>query len=243
MRGHPFAMEAKVDGERMLCHKDGDKVGEPAARERDPACLPRGEATAEREGPFKDYHHGGGDCSCCPSMQVMWLTRSATDYSERYGPVLTPAVLEAVGGSSGVTACILDGEVVAWDPELQVRQQPGRHCNSHGGGSVPMTPQVRPCVYSGRRPSSSLVGSCCVLVCGSVSDRVRAHHQIYLPFKENRSVAAEEGAAAAASSSSSGCSKGAGRCLIYSVFDIGREGGIEAQDRWGGQQQEAGRRS
>jgi ATP-dependent DNA ligase len=28
MKQHPFAIETKMDGERMLCHKIGSKVGE-----------------------------------------------------------------------------------------------------------------------------------------------------------------------------------------------------------------------
>lgn len=67
MRGHPFAVEMKIDGERMLCHKDGN--------------------------------------------QVQWFTRSATDYTEKYGPILTPRILRHVK----VDKCILDGEVVGWD--------------------------------------------------------------------------------------------------------------------------------
>lgn len=44
------------------------------------------------------------------------MTRSATDYTSKYGPVLTPAVLDGVKA----TSCILDGEVVGFDPEYEV---------------------------------------------------------------------------------------------------------------------------
>jgi DNA ligase 4 len=67
MRGHPFAVEPKIDGERMLCHKEGDKVS--------------------------------------------WYTRSASNYTLKYGPHLTPWVLRCVKAAN----CILDGEVVGWD--------------------------------------------------------------------------------------------------------------------------------
>jgi len=69
MRGHPFAVEAKIDGERMLCHKEGARVS--------------------------------------------WYSRSATNYTDKYGPHLTPWVLRCVTAHN----CILDGEVVGWDWE------------------------------------------------------------------------------------------------------------------------------
>lgn len=71
MHGHPFAVEMKIDGERMLCHKDGG--------------------------------------------QVEWFSRSATDYTDKYGPMLTPHVIRCVE----VEQCILDGEVVGWDYEQE----------------------------------------------------------------------------------------------------------------------------
>eukprot|EP00904_Undaria_pinnatifida_P001070 jgi/Undpi1/10964/HiC_scaffold_30.g13265.m1 len=67
MRGRPFCMDIKIDGERMLCHREGDKV--------------------------------------------MWFTRNAKDYTDKYGPVLTPLILAGVSAHK----CILDGEVVTWD--------------------------------------------------------------------------------------------------------------------------------
>lgn len=39
----------------------------------------------------------------------MWFTRNAKDYTERYGPVLTPHILAGVSAHK----CILDGEVSA----------------------------------------------------------------------------------------------------------------------------------
>lgn len=32
MKGHAFAIESKIDGERMLCHKAGDEVREKTRR-------------------------------------------------------------------------------------------------------------------------------------------------------------------------------------------------------------------
>ncbi|CAM9390379.1 unnamed protein product [Phaeothamnion confervicola] len=69
MGGRPFIADMKIDGERMLCHKDG--------------------------------------------YAVKWLTRRTTDYSEQYGPALTPWVLKNVKAER----CILDGEVAAWDDD------------------------------------------------------------------------------------------------------------------------------
>ncbi|CAN0486648.1 unnamed protein product, partial [Scytosiphon promiscuus] len=37
----------------------------------------------------------------------MWFTRNAKDYTDRYGPVLTPHILAGVSAHK----CILDGEV------------------------------------------------------------------------------------------------------------------------------------
>lgn len=52
MRSHPFALEMKIDGERMLCHKDGGKVE--------------------------------------------FYSRSATPYTSRYGPLLSPWIIRNV---------------------------------------------------------------------------------------------------------------------------------------------------
>jgi len=43
--------------------------------------------------------------------RITWFTRSATNYTGKYGPILTPRVLRHVK----VDTCILDGEVVGWD--------------------------------------------------------------------------------------------------------------------------------
>ncbi|KAG5190647.1 ATP dependent DNA ligase domain-containing protein [Tribonema minus] len=70
-KGAPFLMEVKLDGERMLAHKDGDAV--------------------------------------------RFYTRRGTDYTDKYGPVMTPFIL------SQVTAhrCILDGEMMSWDADMK----------------------------------------------------------------------------------------------------------------------------
>eukprot|EP00752_Nemacystus_decipiens_P016381 g14643.t1 len=67
MHQRPFCMDIKLDGERMLCHREGTKV--------------------------------------------MWFTRKAKDYTEKYGAVLTPQILAGVSAHK----CVLDGEVVTWD--------------------------------------------------------------------------------------------------------------------------------
>lgn len=47
---------------------------------------------------------------------MRWWSRSATDYTQVYGCVLSPAVRECVH----VPNCILDGEVIGWDAETKV---------------------------------------------------------------------------------------------------------------------------
>ena len=145
MRGNPFAMEMKIDGERMLCHKDGDRIE--------------------------------------------WYTRSATNYTQKYGPILSPRVVSRVRADK----CILDGEVVGWDSvnETFLHFKENRSIAADGGdadGTRTLVYVVFDCVYLEDSHAQALLDQCCAGLADDDPAERRPGPLTALPFRARRDV-------------------------------------------------------
>lgn len=111
MDNKPFIMETKFDGERMQLHKKGDeyKYFSRGSVNTSKDCIP---TTAEM---FTE-------CYCDMPQMLCFYHFSGNDYTVTYGADpyngnLTPWIANCFTDS--LTQCILDGEMVGYDPETE----------------------------------------------------------------------------------------------------------------------------